>query len=94
MKTKTTLIALVPAICHLPVLACDLCQENQPTGLKNITHGAGPSGNLDFVIIWSAALLTVVVLYFSVKFLLQPKEHSPGHIKNIVWNENFADHGR
>lgn len=69
--------------------ACDVCKENQPKGLENITHGAGPSGNLDLIIIWSAVVIVGFTLFFSLKYLIKPKETNPDHIKNIVRNEGF-----
>ncbi|MDT7829491.1 hypothetical protein RQM65_12510 [Pricia sp. S334] len=74
-------------------LACDLCKENQPRGLENITHGAGPSGNMDYIITWSAVVIVAFTLFFSVKYLVRPKENDPDHIKNIVWDKNYGDHG-
>lgn len=71
------------------VFACDVCKNNQPTGFKNITHGAGPSGNFDYVIMGVALVIVLVTLYLSFKYLLKPKENNPDHIKNIVKNEGF-----
>ncbi|SDE47352.1 hypothetical protein SAMN05421636_105199 [Pricia antarctica] len=93
MKTRTILFALFILAYQPALLACDLCKKNQPKGLENITHGAGPSGNWDFVIIWSAVILVSLTLFFSVKYLIRPKENNPSHIKNIVWDKNFSEHG-
>lgn len=91
---KQTIIFILLFIAYPPILfACDLCKKNQPKGLENITHGEGPSGNWDFVIIWSAVILVVITLFFSIKYLVRPKENDPGHIKNIVWDKNFSQHG-
>lgn len=67
--------------------ACDVCQKNQPAVLKNITHGVGPQGNLDYIIIWSAAAIVLVAAIFSIKYMIKPKENNNSHIKNIVTNE-------
>lgn len=48
---------------------------------------------MDYVITWSAIVLVVVTLFFSIKFLVRPKESDPGHIKNIVWDHNLREHG-
>lgn len=69
-------------------LACELCKQNQPKVLENITHGTGPSGMLDYVITWSAAVLVVVTLILSLKFLIRPNESRADHIKNIVLNQH------
>ncbi len=64
--------------------ACEVCQSNQPKMLENITHGQGPQGNVDYLITWSAAVLVLFTLVFSVKYLVKPREDKPDHIKNIV----------
>ncbi|MGO3184248.1 MAG: hypothetical protein ACTIJ9_15585 [Aequorivita sp.] len=69
--------------------ACDVCEKNQPAGFENITHGAGPSGMLDYIIIWGGVVIVVATLIMSLKYLIRPKEGNPDHIKNIVRNEGF-----
>lgn len=68
--------------------ACEVCQQNQPKVLKNVTHGPGPQGDVDFIIIWSAVAIVGVTLFLSVKYLVRPKEGNPEHIKNIVISDN------
>lgn len=90
---------LIPIYCILFglgqqfAIACDLCKKNQPKGFENITHGQGPTGNMDYIITWSAIVLVIITLFFSIKFLVRPKENNPGHIKNIVWDQNLREHG-
>lgn len=93
MKRTIFLYSLLFFIGQNVVFACDLCKKNQPKGLENITHGAGPSGNIDYIITWSAVVLVSITLFFSVKYLVKPKENQPDHIKNIVWDINFKEHG-
>jgi len=69
--------------------ACDVCEKNQPAGFENITHGQGPSGTLDYIIIWVGVVIVAATLFMSVKYLIKPKEGNPDHIKNIVRNEGF-----
>lgn len=71
------------------VKACEVCKKNQPAILKNVTHGAGPSGTIDYIIIWGSAIIVGITLFLSLKYLIKPKENKPGHIKNIVINEGF-----
>ena len=65
-------------------LACEVCAKNQPKSLANITHGTGPEGNSDYIIIWSAVVIVTVTLALSVKFLVKPGEDLQEHVKNIV----------
>lgn len=83
MKT-CILISAALAFTTLKIWACDVCQNNQPKVLKNITHGTGPQGNWDYIIIWSAVVIVAITLFLSIKYLVKPKETAPGHIKNMV----------
>ena len=67
-----------------PLLACDVCSKQQPRVLKNITHGAGPQGQEDYIILISAIIIVLFTLFFSIKYLVKPGEKSPQHVKNIV----------
>lgn len=78
------LISVILAFATLKIWACDVCQNNQPKALKNITHGTGPQGNWDYIIICSAVVIVAITLFFSIKYLVKPKETSPAHIKNMV----------
>lgn len=89
MKRLSLLFTLLFVFLGEFAMACEVCQKNQPKVLQNITHGPGPSGTIDYIIIWTAVVIVVFTLYFSVKFLIRPKENSPDHIKNIVKNEGF-----
>lgn len=84
MKNKIMVVLLV--LLHSPVFiwACEVCENNQPKILKGITHGQGPKGNLDYIITWSAVVIVSFTLFFSIKYLVNPKEKAAGHIKNIT----------
>lgn len=83
---KRILIISVILLAALPsgLWACEVCQNNQPKILKNITHGTGPQGNTDYIIIWSAVVIVAATLFLSIKLLIRPKEAAPDHIKNIT----------
>lgn len=89
MKKRALLVAWLFFIGQYMAVACDLCKENQPKGFENITHGAGPSGDFDYYIIWGAVIIVAFTLFYSVKYLINPKESNPDHIKNIVKNQGF-----
>lgn len=67
--------------------ACPVCERNQPKLLKGVVHGAGPDGQWDYVIMWVVIAITVVSLYYSVKWLIRPGETDPNHIKYSILNE-------
>ena len=72
------------------LLACELCAANQPKGLENITHGPGPAGDFDYIISIVAIVIVLLSLFYSIKFLVKPKEDNPDHVKNIVLNQGLG----
>ncbi|WP_194850727.1 hypothetical protein [Nonlabens antarcticus] len=82
MKNKITLI--VALLIGTIGMACPVCKEKQPAGFENITHGQGPEGNIDYIIMWSAIVIVGYTLIMSIKFLVKPKENQKDHIKNLV----------
>lgn len=68
------------------VLACPVCEKQQPKILRGIAHGAGPESNWDYVIIWTAVVIVVFTLFFSIKWLIRPGEKSSTHIKRFILN--------
>ena len=80
-KTLLCILFLCPA---LAVLACPVCEKQQPEILRGITHGIGPGSNWDYIIVWSAVVIVVFTLYFSVKWLIRPGERSQTHIKRFI----------
>lgn len=67
-------------------MACDACKKQQPKILQNVTHGAGPQSNWDYVIVWATVIIVLFTLYFSVKWLIRPGEKSQDHIKRFILN--------
>lgn len=83
---KAVLVFLSPFIFRGSILACELCKKNQPKVLEGITHGQGPQGDTDYLIIGVAIIIVSITLFLSLKFLIRPNENNPEHIKNIVLN--------
>jgi len=89
MKLKFLITVLVFFLGHQFALACEVCKKQQPAGFENITHGAGPSGAIDYIIIATATAIVLFTVYLTLKHLFRPCENNPEHIKNIVRNEGF-----
>lgn len=84
---KLFLIALL--FCNTAwVLACPVCERNQPKILKGITHGAGPDSKWDYLIVWITVAIVLTTLFFSVKWLIRPGEKSDRHIKRFILNND------
>ncbi len=86
MKLKHIAILALTLVLQLPleILACEVCQKNQPKILQNITHGTGPQSDLDYILIWTAIGVVIVSLAISIKLIIQPKDNRHEQIKNIV----------
>nr|WKN35972.1 hypothetical protein K4G66_26765 [Tunicatimonas sp. TK19036] len=85
---KISLLSICILIVNVTsVWACEVCKNNQPEPLQNITHGAGPQSDWDYVIIIVGIIIVGFTLFYSLKFLIRPGERNPNHIKNIVVDE-------
>jgi len=78
---KKNLIILFFTTFSIATYACPMCEKQQPKILRGITHGAGPESNLDYVIVWSMVIIVLITLFFSLKYLIRPKENEADHIK-------------
>lgn len=83
---KIIAIVVVILFISLPAIACPVCEKQQPKILQGITHGGGPQNNWDYPIISITAVIVLVTLFFSVKWLMRPGEKSATHIKRLVLN--------
>lgn len=73
-------------IVQIASIACPVCEKQQPKLLKGISHGAGPQGNFDYVIVWATVLIVLVTLFYTIKWLVKPGESNYNHIKRTVLN--------
>jgi hypothetical protein len=71
---------------HVASLACEVCKKQQPKVLREITHGAGPQSDWDYVVVLGTALIVVVSLFYSIKWIIRPDEKEREHIKNSIFN--------
>lgn len=70
----------------IPALGCPVCDRNQPSVLKGITHGAGPESRWDYLIVWITVAIVLLTLFFSIKWIIRPGEKSDAHIKRMILN--------
>lgn len=64
--------------------ACEACKLNQPKITSSFTHGEGPRGNIDWVIVAVVSLIAIYTLIFSIKYLAKPGEKKVNHIKYSI----------
>ncbi len=80
------LFSCILFLISVPLMACPVCEKQQPKLLKGITHGAGPDSNWDYLIISVMLAIVLISLYFSVKWLVKPGENKQTHIKHTILN--------
>ena len=73
----------------LGVFACDACKKQQPKFLQDISHGAGPDSNWDYLIVTVMVAITFYVLVATVKCLFKPAEKDAQHIKRMILNDTL-----
>jgi len=74
----------------IQTFACELCKSHQPEILQDIAHGTGPQGTMDYVILWTAAVIVFITLVLSILFLVRPNKLDKNYqIKFLPVNENF-----
>ena len=61
--------------------ACPVCERNKPKILRGITHGSSPNSNWDYVIVFAMIVIAIATLFYSIKWLINPKEKNGNHIK-------------
>ena len=83
---KKLIILLFLLSVKMSVFACEVCERNQPKAFRGIVHGAGPDSNWDYVSIGITAIIVVLTLIYSIKWLIKPNEKNTDHIKYSILN--------
>lgn len=73
--------------CSLTSIACAVCESQQPKILQGIVHGAGPKSNWDYVTVWIMVIISIITLFYAIKWLINPQENDRTHIKYSILNE-------
>lgn len=85
MKIKYQILVLMTLSAQF-ISACPVCDQQQPAITQGLTHGAGPQGNWDWVIIAIITIITLLTLVYSIKYLVKPGEKNRDHIKRSILN--------
>ena len=84
MKKIISVAAML--VINMSAFACPMCEKQQPKILRGVVHGGVPQSNWDYVIVWAVAILTVITLFYSIKWLVRPGEKQSNHIKYTILN--------
>lgn len=68
------------------VWACPVCDRNQPKLLRGLTHGQGPQNVMDYFLPALLVVLSLLALFFTLKWLWKPGERNDNHIKRFILN--------
>lgn len=85
---KKTIGILAFTLLTVSTYGCPECEKQQPKVLRGIAHGAGPESQWDYVIVWAIVIVTLITLFFSIKWTIKPGEKDPKHIKRTIINFN------
>lgn len=86
-KILTYVIVLFLLSLGVSAMACDVCKRQQPKLLKEVSHGTGPQGQFDYLIVGATMLIVLITLFYSVKMMIRPMEKKPLHIKRLILND-------
>lgn len=81
---KYSSLLLVIMLTNSNSWACNVCKKQQPEITLGLTHGTGPQSNWDWVIIAVITVITLLTLFYSLKYLIRPHEGSGDHIKQSI----------
>jgi len=91
MKKKIA-ISFTLGIANRVVFAGSGKEGELPGFLQGLLHGAGPAEHKwDYIIAGVMLIITVLTLYYSIKWLVRPGEKSPDHIKRTVLEDDDYD---
>ena len=85
MKKIITIISFL--ILYTSIYACPVCERaNAKKAFGSISHSTGPDSNWDYIAVWVTIIISVIALFYSIKWLIKPAEKNQDHIKNSILN--------
>jgi formate hydrogenlyase subunit 3/multisubunit Na+/H+ antiporter MnhD subunit len=74
-------------IVYITANACPVCERaNAKKAFGSISHGTGANSNWDYVAVWVTIIISIVALFYSIKWLIKPAEKNSNHIKYSILN--------
>lgn len=86
-KKMLTVLMVLTVWGSLVLNACPVCERQQPKILKGVVHGPPPQDEWDYTIAALATIIVLATLFYSIKYLVSPKENDSLHIKLTFIND-------
>jgi phosphatidylglycerophosphate synthase len=84
---KKSIFFLIIILLNFVTYACPVCDRAKAkTAFGSISHGIGPTSNWDYVAVWVTIIAAVLTLFYTIKYLIKPKEKNNDHIKYTILN--------
>lgn len=78
-----------PALTRMLAQGRDQMHEASELAARANAHHANPGGALDYILVAAGVVIVLLVCIFTVKFLIQPGERNPRHIKSRILRDDF-----
>lgn len=78
-------VAFTGVLFFSAVSACPVCERANEKKIFGIAvHGTAPDSQWDYLIVYVIIIITILTLFYSIKWLIKPGEKSNAHIKHII----------
>ncbi len=84
---KKYIFIIANLLLSITLFACPVCERNKANALSRLTHGGNPDSNWDYAIVILIIVVSIITLFYSIKWLIKPNENNKTHIKYSILNE-------
>lgn len=81
---KIWYLTLLQIINFKILLGCPVCDRNHSKASRIMSHGQQANSEWDYLIVWGVALIVMIALYLTIKYLVWPGEREKTHIKRSI----------
>ena len=84
---KKTIVTLILLVIQTMAFACPVCERAKAKKMfGSIGHGIGPQSNWDYIAVWGMIIITILTLFYTIKWLIKPGEKNKSHVKYSILN--------
>lgn len=81
-------LTLLFSTCITFLMACPVCERNQPKILRGWVHGTAPKNDLEYIMVIAIILISFIALGMFLKMIIKPGEKQSDHIKRFILNSD------